>query len=159
LTPIVFENDGKGLSIARDRRFSAGDQSLLRWCLSHGVRTGISFRIRMPRGRGASLNFYSAHSHTPKELEAAIQRLFLVGHQVHTCLEPRLSRRYDKLLSDRETECLEWIALGKSNPEIAALLGLSPETVKEHVQSLFQKLKVNGRAHAVSRGHMLAYLG
>lgn len=158
-TPIVFENDGKGLSIARERRFSAGDLSLLRWCLSQGVRTGISFRIRMPRGRGASLNFYSAYSHTQKELEAAMQRLFLVGHQVHARLEPRLSRRYDKLLSDREAECLEWIALGKSNPEIATLLGLSPDTVKEHVQSLFHKLKVNGRAQAVSRGHMLAYLG
>jgi ATP/maltotriose-dependent transcriptional regulator MalT len=27
------------------------------------------------------------------------------------------------------------------------------------VHSLFQKLNVNGRAQAVSRGHMLAYLG
>ena len=88
-----------------------------------------------------------------------MQRVFLLGHQVHARLEPRLSRRYEKLLSDREAECLEWIALGKSNPEIAALLGLSPDTVKEHVQSLFHKLKVNGRAQAVSRGHMLAYLG
>jgi len=158
-TPIAFENDGKSLSIARERRFSSGDLSLLSWCLSQGVRTGISFRIRMPRGRGASLNFYSEHSLSQKELDAAMQRLFLAGHQVHARLEPRLSRRYDKLLSDREAECLEWIALGKSNPEIATLLGLSPDTVKEHVQSLFHKLKVNGRAQAVSRGHMLAYLG
>jgi ATP/maltotriose-dependent transcriptional regulator MalT len=49
--------------------------------------------------------------------------------------------------------------MGKSNGEIAALLGLSLDTVKEHVQGLFHKLKVNGRAQAVSRGHMLAYLG
>jgi LuxR family transcriptional regulator, quorum-sensing system regulator SdiA len=159
LTPITFENDGKSLSIARDRRMTTGDLALLRWCLSQGVRTGLSFRIRLPRGRGASLNFYSAHSLTQTELEAATQRLFLAGHQIHARLEPRLSHRYGRLLSDREAECLEWIALGKSNPEIAALLGLSLDTVKEHVQSLFQKLKVNCRAQAVSRGHMLAYLG
>jgi len=159
LTPIVFENDGRCLSIARDRRMTAGDLSLLRWSYAQGMRTGISFRIRLPRGRGASLNFSSAFNHTQRDLETAIERLFLIGHQIHKRLEPRLSRRYESLLSERETECLEWIALGKSNREIADLLGLSLDTVKEHVHSLFQKLNVNGRAQAVSRGHMLAYLG
>ena len=158
-TPIVFENDGRRLSIAQDRRYSAGDQSHLRWALSQGVRTGISFRVPMTRGRSASLNFYSAFSQTASQLDVAMQRLFLMGHQLHARLEPRLSSRQQPLLSDREAECLGWIAMGKSNGEIAALLGLSLDTVKEHVQGLFQKLKVNSRAQAVSRGHILAYLG
>ncbi len=157
--PIVVENDGQSLSIAQDRRLSAGDRSLLRWVLAQGHRTGISFRIPMRQGRVASLNFYSAFSHTKAELEAATRCVFLMGHQLHAALQPRLSARRDNLLSGREAECLEWIALGKSNGEIAMLLGLSTETVKEHVQGLFQKLKVNGRAQAVARGHMLAYLG
>jgi len=156
--PIVFENDGKSLSVAKNRRMSAGDLSLLRWCLSNGVRTGVSFRVRMERGRGASLNFYSANPHTQKELDVAVRELFLLGHELHARLAPRMAHAPETVLSERETECLEWIALGKSNREIAQLLGLSFETVKEHVQSLFQKLKVNGRAQAVSRGHMLAYL-
>jgi DNA-binding CsgD family transcriptional regulator len=157
--PIVFENMGSSLSIAKDRRLSAGDMSLLRWGLSQGVRTGISFRIRMSRGRTASLNFSSAFTHTEKELGAAMRELFLVGHQLHARLEPKLCKPQSHLLSGRETECLEWISKGKSNREIADLLGLSLDTVKEHVQSLFHKLRVNGRAQAVSRGHVLAYLG
>ena len=63
------------------------------------------------------------------------------------------------LLSVREAECLQWIASGKSNREIAELLGLSVDTVKEYIQSLFRKLQVSDRAQAVSRGHLLAYLG
>jgi DNA-binding CsgD family transcriptional regulator len=157
-TPIWFENNGAGLSIAPERRLSSGDLSMLRWTLSQGVRTGVSFRVRLEPGRTASLNFYSRHSCTQREIDTAQSVLFLLGHQVHARLEPHLSRRRQALLSEREAECLVWIAQGKSNGEIALVLGLSLDTVKEHVHSLFRKLQVNSRAQAVSRGHTLAYL-
>ncbi len=158
-TPVCWENDGFRLSLARDRRLSAGDTSTLRWLLSQGHRTGVSYRIRMAQGRHASLNFLSARAYTPKDLDLAMQQLFLIGHQIHAHLEPRLAKAPGRILSGREAECLDWIALGKSNREIADLLGLSVDTVKEHVQSLFQKLQVTCRAQAVARGHTLAYLG
>ena len=158
-TPIAFENDGSSLSIAPDRRLSVGDTSLLRWFLNQGHRTGVSFRIRMTHGRHASVNFVSARRYCEQDLSLAMERLFLIGHQIHAELEPRLARAPARLLSTRESECLEWIASGKSNREIATLLGLSVDTVKEHVQSLFQKLQVTGRAQAVARGHALSYLG
>jgi DNA-binding CsgD family transcriptional regulator len=158
-TPVWWENDGHCLSVARDRRLSAGDTSTLRWLLSLGHRTGVSFRIRLNHGRHASVNFLSARAYEPRDIEPAMQRLFLLGHQIHACLEPRLAKGPGRLLSNRESECLEWIAIGKSNREIADLLGLSVDTVKEHVQGLFQKLQVTGRAQAVARGHALAYLG
>jgi DNA-binding CsgD family transcriptional regulator len=157
--PVCFENDGASLSIARDRRLSARDTSHLRWFLSLGHRTGVSFRVRMGRGRQASLNFYSARHFSESDLTHATRGLFLVGHQFHAVLEPRLGRAPDSLLSTREAECLQWIAFGKSNREIAELLGLSVDTVKEYVRSLFRKLQVSDRAQAVSRGHLLAYLG
>jgi DNA-binding CsgD family transcriptional regulator len=157
-TPVCFENTGSGLSIASERRMSVGDASLLRWFLSLGHRTGVSFRIQVGRGRRASLNFFSARHFEPADLETAMRGLFLVGHQVHAIVEPRLGRAPTGLLSARETECLQWIAFGKSNREIAALLGLSIDTVKEYVQSLFRKLQVTDRAQAVYRGHLMAYL-
>jgi DNA-binding CsgD family transcriptional regulator len=158
-TPITFENRVSSLSIARHCKLSVSDMSLLKWFLSNGIRTGISFRIRMAHGRHASLNFYSPFSFGEGDLGAATQSLFMVGHQVHEYLEPNLAKAPGKQLSSREAECLEWIAFGKSNSEIAELLGLSVDTVKEHVRALFQKLQVNGRAQAVARGHVLAYLG
>lgn len=157
--PLSYENTGSSLSIAKNRPLSSGDASMLRWYLSQGVRTGVGFRIRMSQGRFASINFYSAHGHAELDMDAAMQGLFLIGHQLHARIEPRLSKWRGSLLSSREVECLEWIAIGKSNREIAELLGISIDTAKEHIQGLFQKLRVHGRAQAVSRGHVLAYLG
>jgi DNA-binding NarL/FixJ family response regulator len=49
----------------------------------------------------------------------------------------------------REKEILEGIAFGLKNREIAALMGVTVETVKSHVNHLFSKMKVTDRAQAV----------
>jgi DNA-binding NarL/FixJ family response regulator len=54
-------------------------------------------------------------------------------------------------LSDREREVLELLAGGSTNSEIARSLVLSPKTVRNHVSSIFTKLRVAGRAEAVER--------
>jgi len=53
-------------------------------------------------------------------------------------------------LSQREREILGHIAQGRSAPDIAKLLFLSPATVKGHLQNLYEKLGVNDRAAAVA---------
>jgi len=62
------------------------------------------------------------------------------------------------LLTPREQEILRWIHLGKSNIEIGAILGISPLTVKNHVQKILRKLNVQNRAQAVGRGLALRIL-
>ena len=56
----------------------------------------------------------------------------------------------DYLLSPREREILQWIALGKTNDEIGSILGFSVYTVKNNVQRIFRKLNVSNRAQAVA---------
>jgi DNA-binding NarL/FixJ family response regulator len=51
-------------------------------------------------------------------------------------------------LTGRETEVLHWLADGKSNAEIAAILGLAVGTVKRHVENLLAKLGVENRTAA-----------
>jgi DNA-binding NarL/FixJ family response regulator len=52
-------------------------------------------------------------------------------------------------LSAREVEVLEHIARGNSNKEIARSLGISDQTVKNHITSILRKLAVNDRTEAV----------
>ena len=52
-------------------------------------------------------------------------------------------------LSDREMEVLVRVVEGKSNKEIAALLGISHQTVKNHITSILRKFGVEDRTQAV----------
>jgi DNA-binding CsgD family transcriptional regulator len=54
-------------------------------------------------------------------------------------------------LTERETQIMAWVAMGKTNSEIGSILSISGFTVKNHMQRIFQKLDVYNRAQAVSK--------
>jgi len=54
-------------------------------------------------------------------------------------------------LTPREAEVLLWVAQGKSNGDIAIILGMAEKTVKKHMSSIFNKLGVEGRNAATIR--------
>lgn len=54
-------------------------------------------------------------------------------------------------LSRRQTEVLVWIAEGKTNAEIATILGMSERTVEKHVQHILERLGVETRTAAAAR--------
>jgi DNA-binding CsgD family transcriptional regulator len=45
---------------------------------------------------------------------------------------------------------LFWLAHGKSNPEIGAILGISAATVSKHLERIYPKLGVENRTAAAS---------
>ena len=55
-------------------------------------------------------------------------------------------------LTNREREILALLADGLGNKQIAARLGVSPNTVKTHLELLFEKIGVRSRAEAVAVG-------
>jgi DNA-binding NarL/FixJ family response regulator len=52
-------------------------------------------------------------------------------------------------LTERERQVLELVAQGRANPVIAARLGLSQKTVRNHVSNILTKLQVADRAQAI----------
>jgi len=53
-------------------------------------------------------------------------------------------------VTNRETQILTYIAEGNSNKEIARILEISEQTIKNHVSAILRKLNANDRAHAVA---------
>ncbi|GLR24988.1 response regulator transcription factor [Limnobacter litoralis] len=51
-------------------------------------------------------------------------------------------------LTERESEVLNWVANGKTNREVAEILGMSPRTVNKHLEQVFSKLGVENRTAA-----------
>ena len=56
------------------------------------------------------------------------------------------------LLTPREVEVLAALGNGLSNKAAARQLGISPHTIKFHIESLFRKLDATSRAEAVAKG-------
>jgi len=54
-------------------------------------------------------------------------------------------------LTAREAEVLQWIANGKTNREVAEILGISPRTINKHLEQLFPKLGVENRTAAAAK--------
>jgi DNA-binding NarL/FixJ family response regulator len=85
-------------------------------------------------------------------------RLALEGKAV---IHPTLTRAFieeiqyveqprDTPLSRRESQILQKVAYGATTKEVAHDLGISPHTVKTHLERIFEKLGANDRAQAVA---------
>jgi transcriptional regulator EpsA len=56
-----------------------------------------------------------------------------------------------QVLTARQLEIMKWVRQGKTNYEIGAIMDISPFTVKNHLQKIFQRLNVNNRVQAVAQ--------
>lgn len=83
----------------------------------------------------------------------AIRKVHAGGSFVDSAVAAQLAERSmsGASLSDREIEVLKLVSAGRSNKEIAAALFVAESTVKTHVASIYEKLKVTDRTEAVVR--------
>jgi len=100
-----------------------------------------------------------------KESGVLTVRTLRKDHDVLLLLDERRKRDVKSLdalksvgLSDRESQVLRWVAQGKTNPEIAMILGLSARTVQTHLDHIYRKLDVQNRAAAAVKAMELVRL-
>jgi transcriptional regulator EpsA len=85
-------------------------------------------------------------------MDAALRQMAPLPQQRRQAAAPVRAAAEDASgLSERETQIMAWVAMGKTNSEIGAILNISGFTVKNHMQRIFQKLNVFNRAQAVSK--------
>ena len=92
----------------------------------------------------------------PRNYSHRVARYFfsrLTKIQTRLDTAPRRSHTPNNIgpLSPRELTVLHWMKEGKTNWEIAQILGLSERTVRFHVGGIFEKLDVTSRTQAVAR--------
>lgn len=130
------------------------------------MRSAIVHGIHDKRGSHASIYVAFSQEHVFDDsqrtafslavpyIDNALRQVDHLPHQTFVrTQQPTLEEELttDHNLSSREVEVLHWVALGKTNPEIGTILGISEFTVKNHLQRLFKKLDVTNRAQAVAR--------
>jgi DNA-binding NarL/FixJ family response regulator len=92
-----------------------------------------------------------ANADLVRAIEARLRRS---ERQVNREFKPDFSSSKPLLalgLTPRAAEALLWLAQGKTNSDIATILGITESTVKKHVQEMFDKLGVETRGAAAVR--------
>jgi len=86
-----------------------------------------------------------------------------VGHRL-TARKPRVPFQRNGAavaslgLTPRECQVLDLLASGRTNDELARTLGVSPNTIKTHLASLFAKLEVDRRVKAIEKARFLSLI-
>jgi RNA polymerase sigma factor (sigma-70 family) len=94
---------------------------------------------------------YLQKSSSRDALLAAIRTVARGERSLPADIEKRLQDRLSEPeITPREREILTLVTRGNANKEIAATLGISEDTVKQHVSRILMKLKVNDRAQATA---------
>lgn len=91
------------------------------------------------------------------EVLALLARIFVSSYVKAT--ERRSAHVGAIALSKREVECLRWAAAGKTNDEIAIILGLKRTTIRFHIRTAAQKLDAVNRDQALFKAAQLGFLG
>jgi transcriptional regulator EpsA len=124
------------------------------------MRSGLIHGIRDERGRHDCLYVALRPADFPSTAGSMLAMLLpyvdtalrQVSHLPvqHPDQPPQADESFDKGLTSREVEIMNWVKLGKTNHEIGMILDISEFTVKNHLQRIFRKLDVINRAQAVS---------
>lgn len=122
---------------------------------------GLRFGRRIPEAWGAWLGAQLApvtieRPLRPLPVQAGRRRALLYCLPNRHSGEHRLillpARGAEGALSDRERDVARWIAAGKTNAEIGDILAISPNTVKNHVARILQKIGAPSRAAIAGHG-------
>ena len=124
-----------------------------------GMGDGLAIAVWGPGGRCGFIGFglatderaFSAQSYVGVGLTAQMSFNRYCG-----LLEDRTAG--DIRLSPREVEILHWAARGKSNIDMAAIIGISRATVDTYMRRVFHKFGTNDRAVACIRAHELGLI-
>ena len=85
------------------------------------------------------------------------ESMVLLSHEAPQA--PATRRLQQVALTPRETEVLSWLSKGKTNRDIADILGMSPRTVNKHLEHIFEKLGVETRTAAAAVAGQLLQAG
>jgi len=114
-----------------------------------GLIHGFGLPLFGPRGRDAyaSFDFGIPISQISPQQLGIVRSVPQAAHQ-RVCVLLDAKKTVPEL-SDRESEVLQWVARGKSISSIAAILGLSADTVKTYTKRIYAKLDASDRVGAI----------
>lgn len=152
----------KWIDVQNRTDISLDQSKCCKYLSDKGMNCGVTIPMHMYDG---SFSFISVigenendnwYSSVEKYESALVNMAHYFNNTVYAKFGIALRSAFQDPLSVREAECLSWAAQGKTSDEIAAILGISVETVRIYTKRVYCKLDAVNRTHAVAKA---VYLG
>jgi len=136
---------------------------IMRECLDHGIRNGIGVPVHAPHGEFAVMT--AIYDGPPKDMSKVLleshPELYLAGVYFHSAIwQNYLSadETQSATLTAREVDVLSWASRGKTNWEVARILGISENAVKFHIRNSCKSLGTCSKLHTVTKAICLGLI-
>ncbi|MDR7152051.1 DNA-binding CsgD family transcriptional regulator [Hydrogenophaga palleronii] len=144
---------------------NAGTLELLEEAKSHGVGFGLSVPVHEARGVVKSMISLVRDrplTDDPRETD----QLLAAGKVLASCahfayrglIASEMAATSKPRLSSQESQCLRWVAMGKTSVEIGQIMSIAEPTVVFHVKHVMEKLDVKNRSQAIAVAFRLGLL-
>ncbi len=132
-----------------------GDKAMLDLGRQQGIGDGFTVPANIPGEARGSVTFVVKTGHAlPEQMLLLAKTLgdhaFAAARSLATA-SPIVPVPPGSRLTDRQRECVLWVARGKGDYEIAIILGLRPDTVTGHINEALRRYGVNKRTSLVIR--------
>jgi DNA-binding CsgD family transcriptional regulator len=131
-----------------------------------GVVSQITVPVHLALGRTACVLWSTCE---PADIDGILaacgHQLLAIGHLFMAVMQPlhdqttRARERELAYLSDRQIECLYWLANGKTIAETAIILEISTHTVRQHLRIIVERLHAVNTVHAVALAAQFGIIG
>jgi DNA-binding CsgD family transcriptional regulator len=146
-TPFKWSEIGKLTNLRAEQK------QLIRDLTEAGLGDGYAVQVFGPGGRNGVFGVGMGKSGRSFK-KAILNEIRWVCQAAHLRYCERIEEKIPEAigLSNREREVLEWVARGKSNSDIATIMGVSAHTVDAYLRRIFLKLGTTDRVTAAIRG-------
>ncbi|MDB5583438.1 MAG: LuxR family transcriptional regulator [Bradyrhizobium sp.] len=126
-----------------------GDREVLSQARAIGIGDGYTVPANVPGEYNGSCSFAVGSGDAFPDKYVMIAQLVggLAFETARRLAQPRRAGRLTQPMTDRQRDCVLWAARGKTDWEIARILGVSHETVIQHLKHARERYGVQKRAH------------
>jgi DNA-binding CsgD family transcriptional regulator len=158
-TQRIFTWDG----IDSIRPFDRVERQMMRQADEAGLKNGVAISLRNIHQEVVALGFASSRGGvelTPILL-STLKLISIQFYETYQLLKSAATSEAERRrisLTARESEVLQWAAVGKSNPDIADILNISERVVNYHLGNCYAKLNANCKTVAVLKAMRLSLI-
>ncbi|PWI34767.1 hypothetical protein DI392_00335 [Vibrio albus] len=146
--------------LVNDKGLTPKSRLLMNQAAESGLNSGIAFSLQGEPGEVVGMGVARSDLYKDTRDYDFLAKVYLLGTYFHETYRDMLMKEKNNVpsVTEREKDILYWGAEGKTDPEIALILGISVNTVRFHWKSIFTKLNARGRSYAITKSIRLGII-